>query len=425
MTLLAASSLQELSIENWPIERLIPSAHNARTHSAAQVKQIAGSIKTFGFVNPVLVNEEGGIIAGHGRVLAARKLGLAHVPVVILRHLTKDQERAFRLADNQIALNAGWDLEMLRLELEAMAKLNVDLDLLGFSDEQLQKVLTSEIPLRGSDPDSVPEQQLEPVSRLGDLWELGKHRLLCGDGTRRENLANVLAGRPCSLTFTDPPYCVDYTGKGPTRMKIVNDNLGPEFGIFLRSACDAILSVAQGAIYICMSSSRLHELHRAFTDAGGHWSTYIIWAKNTFTLGRSDYQRQYEPILYGWAAGKTRYWCGARDQGDVWFVNKPFRNDLHPTIKPSELIERAISNSSRPGNVVLDPFGGAGSTMVACENLGRHACVVEIDPLYVDRTIRRWQRYTNRRAALVATGKSFGEIESERRTPSVTAGDAK
>ena len=417
--------LQDLSIENWPIERLVPSARNARTHSAAQIRQIAASIEQFGFLNPVLVNQEGEIVAGHGRVLAARRLRLVQVPVVILRHLTKDQERAFRLADNQIALNAGWDFEMLRFELEALAKLNVDLDLLGFSDDQLQKALASESPLRGSDPDAVPEEQPEPVSRLGDLWELGNHRLLCGDGTQRENLAKVLTGRLCHLVFTDPPYCVDYTGKGPTRMKIANDDLGPEFGVFLRSACDAILAVAHGGVYICMSSSRLHDLHRAFGDAGGHWSTYIIWAKSTFTLGRSDYQRQYEPILYGWARGKTRHWCGVRDQSDVWFINKPIRNDLHPTMKPTELVERAISNSSRPGNVVLDPFGGAGSTMVACENLGRQACLVEIDPRYVDCTIRRWQRYTNRRAYLVGEGKSFGETESERRTQSVTAGNSK
>jgi DNA modification methylase len=418
-------TIQNLSVEGWPIEGLIPNAHNARTHSAAQVKQIAASIQEYGFVNPVLVNQEGGIIAGHGRVLAARNLGLVQVPVIILRHLTKDQERAFRLADNQIALNGGWDFEMLRLELEALAKLNVNLDLLGFSDEQLQKVLSSENPLRGSDPDSIPEEQPEPVSRLGDLWELGKHRLLCGDGTQRENLANVLAGRPCNLVFSDFPYGVNYTGKGPTRMKIANDDLGPEFEAFLRSACDAVLAVAQGAIYICMSSSRLHQLHRAFADAGGHWSTYIMWAKSTFTLGRSDYQRQYEPILYGWPRGKTRHWCGARDQSDVWFINKPFRNDLHPMLKPTELIGRAISNSSRPGDILLDPFGGAGSTMVACENLGRQACLIEIDPRYVDNSIRRWQRYTNRRARLVGADKSFDEIESDRRIPSVAGGDSK
>jgi DNA modification methylase len=263
------------------------------------------------------------------------------------------------------------------------------------------------------------------VSRLGDLWELGNHRLLCGDGAQRENLADVLAGRPCALVFTDPPYDANYAGKGPTRMRIANDDLGPAFAALLRSACDAILSVAQGAIYICMSSGRLHDLHRAFVDGGGHWSTYIIWAKSTFTLGRSDYQRQYEPILYGWPNGMTRHWCGARDQSDVWFISKPFRNDLHPTMKPCELIERAISNSSRTGNVVLDPFGGAGSTMIACENLSRQACLVEIDPRYVDRAVQRWQRYTNRPAHLAGSAKSFDQIESERRTLSLTEGGSK
>jgi len=193
---------------------------------------------------------------------------------------------------------------------------------------------------------------------------------------------------------------VNYTGKRPSKMKIVNDNLGDQFQAFLLSACEAIIGVAQGGTYICMSSSELYQLQKTFLDAGGHWSTTVVWAKNTFTLGRSDYQRQYEPILYGWPEGSNHHWCGDRNQGDVWFIDKPFRNDLHPTMKPVELIERAIRNSSRSGNVVLDPFAGAGSTMIACENLGRLACLVEIDPRYMDCSIRRWQQYTGRKAHL-------------------------
>jgi DNA modification methylase len=405
----------ELKIETWPIERLVPYARNARLHSEAQVAQIAASIVEFKFNNPILVGPEGGIIAGHARVLAARKLGLTEIPVIVLGHLTENQKRAFVLADNKLALNAGWDFEMLRLELEALAEQNFDLELTGFDEHELAEVLAQETPRGSFDPDSIPELESEPVCRTGDVWILGRHRILCGDGTCGEELARVLDGKPCHLVFTDPPYNVDYCGKGPDRMKIANDNLGPEFAAFLRSACDAMLAVSQGPVYICMSSSELATLQSAFRDAGGHWSTWIIWAKNTFTLGRSDYQRQYEPILYGWREGAKHYWCGDRNQSDVWLVDKPVRNDLHPTMKPVDLIGRAIRNSSRAGNVVLDPFGGAGSTLISCENLDRKARLIEIDPQYVDVSVRRWQDYTGSKAFLDQDGRSFEEIATERR----------
>lgn len=407
-------SAQGLKIESWPIERLIPYARNARLHSEAQVAQIAASIAEFGFNNPVLVGPGGDIIAGHARVLAARKLAQPKVPAIGLGHLTENQKRAFILADNKLALNAGWDLEMLRLELEALAAENFDLQLTGFDAEELAEALAKETPWGTFDPDAVPALQSTPVSRTGDIWTLGKHRILCGDGTRGEDLAQILEGKRCRLIFTDPPYNVDYCGKGAGRMKFANDNLGSEFGAFLRSACDAMLSVSQGAVYICMSSSELHRLQAAFSEAGGHWSTWIVWAKNTFTLGRSDYQRQYEPILYGWREGAEHYWCGDRNQSDVWFLDKPVRNDLHPTMKPVELVGRAIGNSSRPGDLVLDPFGGAGSTLVSCENLGRKARLIEIDPHYVDVSVRRWQDYTGSTAFLAEDGKSFEEIAVER-----------
>jgi DNA modification methylase len=406
---------QDLKIETWPIERLIPYARNARLHSEAQVAQIAASIAEFGFNNPVLVGPQGGIIAGHARVLAARKLGYTEIPIIVLGHLSENQKRAFILADNKLALNAGWDFEMLRLELEALAEQNFDLELTGFDEKELADALAQETPRGTFDPEAVPELQSEPVSRTGDVWTLGKHRTLCGDGTCAEDLARVLDGKPCHLVFTDPPYNVDYCGKGPARMKLANDNLGGGFGAFLRSACDAMLAVSQGPVYICMSSSELPRLHSAFCDAGGHWSTWIVWAKNTFTLGRSDYQRQYEPILYGWREGAKHYWCGDRSQSDVWLVDKPVRNDLHPTMKPVELIGRALRNSSRPGDVVLDPFGGAGSTLVSCENLGRKARLIEIDSQYVDVSVRRWQDYTGSKAFLDGDGRSFAEIATERR----------
>lgn len=247
--------------------------------------------------------------------------------------------------------------------------------------------------------------------------------MLCGDGTRPEDLTRLLKTDICSLIFTDLPYGANYIGKGKNKLTLANDNLGADFGPFMRSACDAMLAVSHGAIYICMSSEHLHQLRSEFCAAGGHWSTYIIWAKNTFTLGRSDYQRQYEPILYGWPEGQKHSWCGDRNQGDVWQIAKPWRNDVHPTMKPIELVERAVSNSSRRGDVVLDPFAGSGSTMIACEKLGRRSRLIEIDPRYSDVIVERWQNHTGGEAHLDGDGRSFEAIAQERILGLVESGD--
>jgi DNA modification methylase len=252
------------------------------------------------------------------------------------------------------------------------------------------------------------------VTESGDLWRMGDHYLLCGDGTRSEEVERVLDAAQCDLVFADLPYNVNYVGKNAKQMKIANDNLGDGFGDFLLAACQCMVNASRGPLYVCMSSSELHRLYTAFTEAGGHWSTYIIWVKNCFTLGRSDYQRQYEPILYGWPEEKKHFWCGDRNQGDVWFIDKPHANDLHPTMKPVELVERAIENSSRRGNLVLDPFAGSGSTVIACENLGRKARVIELDPGYADVIVRRWQNYTGRTAEREQDGRSFDQIADER-----------
>lgn len=253
--------MSHLHIDQWPIERLIPYARNARTHSDAQVAQIAGSIAEFRFNNPVLVDAQGGILAGHGRVLAARKLQLPEVPVIVLAHLSENQKRAYRLADNQLALNAGWDLEMLRLELEAAAEQGFDPQLLGFEQEQLASIL-QQLTRRFADPDEMPPVETQIVSASGDLWKLGPHRLLCGDGTRPEDLDRLLQSQLCHLVFTDPPYGVDYRGQGPRPMQICNDNLGAQFGPFLQAACKQMLRVSMGPVYICMSSGELHRLMR-------------------------------------------------------------------------------------------------------------------------------------------------------------------
>ncbi|MDD3030624.1 MAG: site-specific DNA-methyltransferase [Alphaproteobacteria bacterium] len=393
-------------IELWPVDRLVPYDRNPRTHSDAQVDQIAASIAEFGFLNPILVDTDAGIIAGHGRLQAARKLSLDVVPVVVLDHLTEAQRRAYVIADNKLALNAGWDEALLREEFMALKDADFDLPLMGFSDEELADILDVETLGAGNtDDDAVPEAPEEPITKPGDLYILGDHRLLCGDSTVLEHVERVLDGALADMVFTDPPYNVDYGNTAKDKMRgsgrtIMNDNLGDGFAQFLYDACVNMLAVCKGALYVCMSSSELHTLQKAFTEAGGKWSTFVIWAKNTFTLGRADYQRQYEPILYGWKQGVDHFWCGARDQGDVWFVNKPVKNDLHPTMKPVELVERAIRNSSKTRDIVLDCFGGSGSTLIACEKTGRQARLIELDPKYCDVIVGRWEAFTGKKAEL-------------------------
>lgn len=411
--------MNNLQVEYRPLDALVPYANNARTHSDEQVAQIAASIAAFGFVNPVLVDERGVIIAGHGRLAAARMLGMTEVPVIELAHLTETQRKALIIADNRIALNAGWDDELLKLELESLKAEDFDLDILGFDPTEIDDLLFADAEESSEADEAVPEVPDDPVSKAGDLWVLGNHRVLCGDATVLTDIEKVMDGQLADMVFTDPPYNVDYgnTAKDKQRARdgksggrtIMNDNLGDAFGQFLYDAITNMLMVTKGSLYVCMSSSELHTLQSAFVSAGGKWSTFIIWAKNTFTLGRSDYQRQYEPLLYGWKEGNDRYWCGARDQGDVWFVNKPQKNTLHPTMKPVELVERAVKNSSKTQDIVLDPFGGSGTTLIACEKLGRQCRMVELDPKYVDVIVKRWEEFTKQKAVHAETGRPFGE----------------
>jgi DNA modification methylase len=410
--------MDDLQIAWRPLGELIPYARNPRTHSDGQVAQIAASIREFGWTNPVLVDGESGIVAGHGRVLAARQLGLERVPVIELAHMSEAQKRAYVLADNQLALTAGWDEALLRLELADLSELGFDLGLIGFADGELERLLAGS--KEGlTDDDDAPSLPEQAVTQPGDVWILGEHRLLCGDATVMADVERVLDGSLADMTWTDPPYNVDYGSSAKDKLrgnkrKILNDDLGSGFEAFLHEACVNILTVTKGAIYVCMSSSELHTLQRAFAAAGGKWSTFVIWAKHTFTLGRADYQRQYEPILYGWRHGHEHYWCGARDQSDLWHFDKPAKNDLHPTMKPVALVERAIRNSSKSGDIVLDPFGGAGCTLIACAKSGRHARLVELDPRYCDVIVRRWQDWTGEQATLEGDGRAFEEIAAGR-----------
>ncbi|MCG9076329.1 site-specific DNA-methyltransferase [Laribacter hongkongensis] len=404
-------------IERWPTEKLVPYARNARTHSEEQVAQIAASIVEFGFTNPILAGSDGVIVAGHGRLAAAQKLGLDTVPVVVLDHLTPTQRRALIIADNRIAENAGWDDAMLRIELQSLQEDGFNLDITGFDADALAEIMAGEETTvdGNTDDDAVPEVLATPISRPGDVWEMGKHRLVCGDATDPKSYELLMADAKADMVFTDPPYNVDYANSAKDKMRgkdrpILNDNLGDGFYDFLLAALTPMLERCAGATYIAMSSSELDTLQQAFRAAGGKWSTFIIWAKNTFTLGRADYQRQYEPILYGWPEGQNRHWCGDRDQGDVWNIKKPQKNDLHPTMKPVELVERAIRNSTRPGDIVLDPFGGSGTTLIAAEKSGRIGWLIELDPKYVDVIVRRWQDWSGQEAYRELDAVKFNDL---------------
>ena len=405
-------------VEHWPVNRLIPYARNPRTHSDTQVTQIAASIREFGFNNPILVDTHAGIIAGHGRLLAARQLELAQVPVIVLDHLSDAQKRAYILADNRLAQNAGWDEELLRCELAALDEEDFHLDLIGFDDEELARLLADQEDTPGlTDEDAIPEVAETPVSSGGDLWFLGDHKLLVGDATIREEVDRLMAGDRADLIFTDPPYNVDYEGYTEDRLTIQGDRMtAAQFQQFLRTVCHHYRRMVKlaASLYICHPSSWQREFQNALEEAGFEIRCQIIWAKNTFAWGFGRYKFQHEPIFYAHVAGQKDPWYGDRSQSTLWQENKPAANRLHPTAKPVELMERALINSSQRGDVVVDLFGGSGSTLIACERRGRRARLMEIDPQYADCIVRRWQQYTGRQAVLEGQGRSFDEVAHER-----------
>jgi len=415
--------MNALTFEHWPIERVVEYARNPRRNDHA-VDQMAAAIQEFGFRIPCVVQSDGRLVDGHLRLKAARKLGLETVPVVLADDLTPAQIKAFRILANRSATWAEWDEDLLRLELEELRLDEFDLSLTGCdADELLDLLAPDETTTEGNtDDDVAPPVPDKPVSQPGDLWLLGPHRLLCGDATCAADYQRLLGDERVALIWQDPPYNVDYANSAKDKLRgkdrpILNDNLGAEFGQFLVDALTPALARSDGAVYIAMSSSELDTLQSAFRAAGGHWSTFIIWAKHTFTLGRADYQRQYEPILYGWPEGAERHWCGDRDQGDVWQIKKPQKNDLHPTMKPVELVERALRNSSRPGDVVLDAFGGSGTTLIAAEKTGRRARLMELDPKYCDVIIRRWQDWSGKSAVRERDGVAFDDLTPLAKAP--------
>ena len=405
-------------LQHWSIERLIPYLGNARTHSDEQVRQIAASIVSFGFNNPIAVDADGNIIAGYGRLLGAQKLGLTEVPVIVLKHLTQGQKRAYSIADNQIALNAGWDDARLEAMLTSLENEGIDLNLLGFEDEGLRRRLAAQDSAHGlTDEDAVPELPETPVSAAGDLWVLGHSQLLVGDATIQTDVKRLMAGETADLIFTDPPFNVDYEGYTKDRLKIQGDRMSHEhYNQFLEVAFRSLRSVAKpgSSLYICHPSSWQREFQNALEAAEFRVRCQIIWAKNTFAWGFGRYKFQHEPIFYCHIAGKIDRWYGDKSQSTLWEVAKPSANRIHPTSKPVELIERALLNSSKSGDLVADVFGGSGSTLIACERLGRKARLLEIDPKYADCIVRRWQDYTGK-VAILENGCSFDETTQKRR----------
>ena len=403
-------------IELWPLDRLKPYDRNARTHSAEQVAQIAASIVEFGFTNPILVDSSDGIIAGHGRLSAAQELGLKTVPVVVLDHLSDRQRKAYILADNQLALNAGWDTDLLRSELQDLAELDFDLSLIGFSDDELADLLPEieELPPEDADADAVPEPPADPVTKPGDVWLLGKHRVMCGDSTSLDEVERLMAGAKADMVFTDPPYGVSYEGghNDKKRQQIQNDALEGEdlTSLFYEALITAVTVTTDHApFYVWFASGKSVETFAAFAQLPLKLRAVIQWYKVRSGLGAfmSQYIPNCEPCIYAYKAGCSPQWFGPTDEKTVWELQKESRNEFHPTQKPVELPERAISNSSKKGQQVLDLFGGSGSTLIACEKTGRQARLMELDPRYCDVIVKRWQQFTGKTAKLEGTGKPF------------------
>jgi len=422
----ALGCVRNLQVRLVPIEKLIPYIRNSRTHTDQQVAQVAASIRESGWTNPILIRPDLVVIAGHARLLAARKLGLVEVPTIELSGLSEAQCRALAIADNQLAINgAGWDEEMLRIELAALQEEDFDVNLLGFEDDELARLLAAEDAVPGlTDEDAVPDPPEVPVSALGDLWTLGGHRLLVGDSLNVGTVARLMGSDTADLVFSDLPYNVDYEGYTEERLKIKNDRMSDaDFKRFLETAFRSFrTAVKSGASqYICHPSSSQREFQDALEAAGFKVRCQIIWAKNTFAWGFGRYKFQHEPMFYCHVAGQKDPWYGDKSQSTLWQENKPAANRLHPTMKPVELIERALTNSSKAGDVVVDLFGGSGSTLIGCDRRGRKARLMEIDPKYADVIIRRWQDYTGQKAVLDGDGRTFAEIAAARGPPAVEA----
>lgn len=392
-----------ITITQRSVGDLIPYARNSRTHSDEQVAQIAASIKEFGWTNPILVDAEGVVIAGHGRLMAARKLGYTEVPTIELSEMTETQKKAYVIADNRLALNAGWDNEMLTIELNELLADGYALDILGFDAKELDVLLEPEVIEGLVDEDAVPEVGPEPITKPGDVWLLGKHRVMCGDATSMDHLAKLADGRLVDMWLTDPPYNVAYEGKTKEALTIKNDEMGDEqFRQFLRDSYTAADTVMKpGAVfYIWHADSEGYNFRGAAKDAGWKVRQCLIWKKSSMVMGRQDYHWKHEPCLYGWKEGAGHLWATDRKQTTILEFEKPTRNGEHPTMKPVALFEYQMLNNTKGGDIVLDSFGGSGTTLIAAEKNGRIANLMELDPKYCDVIVKRWEEFTGKTAIL-------------------------
>lgn len=399
-------------IEIRSIDVITPYARNSRTHSDEQVAQIAASIREFGWTNPILIDENGSVICGHGRLLAARKLGQAEVEVIVARGWSDAKKRAYVIADNKLALNAGWDMELLALELADLKEFDFDLELTGFSDDELAKLLPDKAE-GNTDPDEIPEVPADPITKPGDVWRMGKHRLVCGDSTSVDDMEKLTAGQLVDMWLTDPPYNVAYEGGTKDKLTIQNDNMGDEqFRAFLRDAYVTADTVMKpGAVfYIWHADSEGYNFRGAARDAGWQVRQCLIWKKSSQVMGRQDFHWKHEPCLYGWKDGAAHLWANDRKQTTVLEFDKPARNGEHPTMKPVAIFEYQLLNNTKGGDIVLDSFAGSGTTAIAAEQNGRVAYLMELDPRYCDVIIKRWQDFTGKAAILEGDGRTFDEI---------------
>lgn len=410
-----------MHIEKLALTSIKPYPNNPRNNQKA-IDKVANSIAQFGFRQPIVVDNNHTIIVGHTRFAAAKKLGLSEVPVHVAANLSAAQIRAYRLADNRTAEEATWDMEALKSELEKLERQCVGIDLksiTGFDTSEIAETLAFNTKPALDDSEHVPDDFLEPpVAQTGDIWSLGNHRLMCGDATKQRDILQLIENRKADLIFTDPPYNVGYTGSmGGKREMMTNDGLpNEEFFYFLKATFDNCIIALQphASIYVCHASSMQTIFQHALEASGFRIRNQIIWAKSHFSLTNSRYKPQHEPIFYGYIKNQADRWYGRAGESSLWQIKKPMANPLHPTMKPLELVLRAIHNSSRIGDLVLDCFGGSGSTLIACEAAERQALLMEIAPRYVDIIIRRWQSQTKKQARLEINGAMFDEVCQER-----------
>jgi len=393
-----------VKITQKKVTELIPYVKNSRTHSDDQVAQIAASIKEFGWTNPILVDGSNGIIAGHGRLMAARKLGHKEVPTIELADLTETQKKAYIIADNRLALNAGWDNEMLKIEFDELAELGFDMELTGFTLDEIEALKPIELNAGLTDEDEAPPVPQDSKTKPGDIYQLGKHRLMCGDSTSIDHLERLCDEQAVDMWLTDPPYNVAYEGKTKDSLTIQNDSMGDEqFRQFLRDAyvaADAVMK-AGAVFYIWHADSEGYNFRGAAQDAGWKVRQCLIWKKSSMVMGRQDYHWKHEPCLYGWKEGAGHLWATDRKQTTILEFEKPSRNGEHPTMKPVALFEYQMLNNTKGGDIVLDSFGGSGTTLIAAEKNGRIARLMELDPKYCDVIVKRWEDFTGKKAVLL------------------------